>query len=891
MKMGIVAGLAVAAIAGSASAAFVGMNVVESTVTQGANTFSVFRVFAQFNNANDTVLNAYGMIATPAGAFWHNDFLSGGTFSNMAGTWSPTLVPAPNAPLDSWVTIGGNAGDFGNSTSADPSWGSAGWNQPGIPASAGWFNQNPPNLQGRAVAVAGLEGFNTLLAQFVIRNGATPLLWSTVITIGYNQGLGTPVQFGQGSFTLAPDGDGDGFLDYLDNCPLDFNPDQADADSDGVGDACDNCPLIANPPQFDCDGDGVGDACSGGISFAFATPATAPFDATHPASWAVPASPAALAPVRFGFRTDADLAGAGRSFTVAVNGTVLGTVQAGPCVETERELVVDATAFNGARGASSTLVVTLTPTAAVTACAGSVAMTIDYFGSTVGPFERNSSPIAPFNGAAPAQVAFAGVPLAYGPVSLSFETNADLDSSLESFAVQLNGIPVGTLFGGAQCAPAELSLTVSAALFNAARGVANPMVIRLVPSAEVNSCPGSVRIGLRYDSVVTPQTDVDADGVSDACDNCPTVSNPDQADCDGDGIGDACDGPDLNRNGIPDSCESGPLVFRFPLHFDSIQSAIAAAPAGSVVTIAAGTYAERIDFLGKNLVVAGSDDGEPTVLDGSKLGAGSLVRAGPGTGASARLRHLVLRGGFGGIAVPGYPGLFGGAGLAIVDSNLTVEDVTIEGCEADLGGGALLVNSASSLTRLLVSECFATAEGGGVFVLGGAPIFAEAGFALNESAGSGGGAAVHGGSARLQSTLVTGNLAAVGGGIAFSTQQADLPLRLVGTSVTGNAATESIGGLWVRPGFGTALSLAGSTICDNEGGDTNAVGWTDLGGNEVCGCAGDLNLDGAVQAEDLALLLASWGPCPAGCVGDLNGDGQVNGIDMAIVLGGWGACP
>jgi hypothetical protein len=59
-----------------------------------------------------------------------------------------------------------------------------------------------------------------------------------------------------------------------DNCPLDFNPDQADLDGDLVGDACDpdldgdgilnaddNCPWVYNPEPMDFDEDGEGDAC------------------------------------------------------------------------------------------------------------------------------------------------------------------------------------------------------------------------------------------------------------------------------------------------------------------------------------------------------------------------------------------------------------------------------------------------------------------------------------------------------------------------------------------------------------------------------------------------------------------------------------------------------
>jgi hypothetical protein len=38
-----------------------------------------------------------------------------------------------------------------------------------------------------------------------------------------------------------PDGDNDGVADICDNCPDDYNPDQADSDSDGIGDVCDGC--------------------------------------------------------------------------------------------------------------------------------------------------------------------------------------------------------------------------------------------------------------------------------------------------------------------------------------------------------------------------------------------------------------------------------------------------------------------------------------------------------------------------------------------------------------------------------------------------------------------------------------------------------------------------
>ena len=205
MKCAMIAATAGLSISCVSHAAFV--QFVCNATTNG--NLRKIEVFAQFNGATDTVLNAFHFNKTVGGGspvFHHADALTGGVDSTVAGTWNPQFVLAPGA-MDSYVCIGGGEGfASGNSTNADPDFGAAGFNQAQIPFlgapgnttnGPGWFNSNPPNNQGRVNAQGLVK-----LGQFVL--GATDAPVTLFLKVGYSNGqAGAPVEFGNGTFTLG----------------------------------------------------------------------------------------------------------------------------------------------------------------------------------------------------------------------------------------------------------------------------------------------------------------------------------------------------------------------------------------------------------------------------------------------------------------------------------------------------------------------------------------------------------------------------------------------------------------------------------------------------------------------------------------------------------------
>ena len=201
-----------AAVSSVASATFVEYYTVKTSTTNSGVSLDVYVLYARFNGAQDTVLNAFNFNRTDGGAtniFYHKDnaYYNSGVLMKTYGTWNPAQTTLANRGVDSWLTIGSSTGST-NTTNADPSWtGAASWNRPDVlnNANVGWFNSNPPNFQGRVgvgTGAAANPADSVRLGQFVVDAGANAGTWN--LKIGYNNGVtGSPVQFAETSFSFG----------------------------------------------------------------------------------------------------------------------------------------------------------------------------------------------------------------------------------------------------------------------------------------------------------------------------------------------------------------------------------------------------------------------------------------------------------------------------------------------------------------------------------------------------------------------------------------------------------------------------------------------------------------------------------------------------------------
>jgi len=119
-------------------------------------------------------------------------------------------------------------------------------------------------------------------------------------------------------------------------------------------------------------------------------------------------------------------------------------------------------------------------------------------------------------------------------------------------------------------------------------------------------------------------------------------------------------------------------------------------------------------------------------------------------------------------------------------------------------------------------------------------------------------------------------------GILFRSYQSELATVPRGAYILGNGNILYTGGTRVE--VLDTQSLVTTTVVNLAGASFR---WIDLY-TPPSNCPGDINIDGSVDASDIALLLGAWGT--ADQASDIDGDGVVAASDLATLLSAWGPC-
>lgn len=265
-------------------------------------------------------------------------------------------------------------------------------------------------------------------------------------------------------------------------------------------------------------------------------------------------------------------------------------------------------------------------------------------------------------------------------------------------------------------------------------------------------------------------------------------------------------------------------TLRVPTDYPTIQAAIGAAATGDVVLVAPGTYAGRVDFLGKAIrlssvggpaettlehdegpiVVFQSGEGLGSILEGFTIQSpppSGVVLGGSGVGISCDHASPTIRGN----RVTGNYGLGDGGGLSLVESSAWIEE-----------------NEISANTSRCVTQFGLCGAGGGIHVVGGAPTLIANRIVDNWAPALGGGVYVGpGAQVNMIGNRITGNASGIGAGIVVDFQGTlTLDNNLLANNTAGGFTTMAGifdgqgGGLYVSQS--AVVSVESCTIAANN---------------------------------------------------------------------------
>lgn len=195
-------------------------------------------------------------------------------------------------------------------------------------------------------------------------------------------------------------------------------------------------------------------------------------------------------------------------------------------------------------------------------------------------------------------------------------------------------------------------------------------------------------------------------------------------------------------------CSSSSAAIRtVPQEYPTIQQAINVCANGDTVVVDQGTYNERIDFSGKNVVVMSTNPDDPSVVASTTIdagGTGSAVSFQNGETPDAVITGFTITGGYGTNYMQ-EQGLVWGGGIFCAESSPTITKNVIMGNNCPVaedaisyGGGISCLMSDAVITNNIIKD--------------------NTGYA-------GAGLMVYVGNARVTDNMIYGNSAIVGGGV------------------------------------------------------------------------------------------------------------------------------
>jgi predicted outer membrane repeat protein len=297
-----------------------------------------------------------------------------------------------------------------------------------------------------------------------------------------------------------------------------------------------------------------------------------------------------------------------------------------------------------------------------------------------------------------------------------------------------------------------------------------------------------------------------------------------------------------------------------PDNFATIQDALGAAATGDTIIVRAGNYNERIDFLGKAVVVTSEEGAAVTTINGS--GLGSVVTFQSGEGAATVLNGFTLTGG----------SASSGGGVFCKGSSPTITNNVITGNVALLfGAGIYCENASPTISANDISGNSSDDRGGGIACeLASAPLIKGNSFKENSGYYSGGGINCdHGASPVIVSNLFRGNTTYAFGAAILSDESSPV---ILSNRFHGNSARQSGGAVYMHESdsriennilTGNDASLFGGAFVF-DGTSTLLLSNNTIVNNEAAMSGGGMHLWDAAFVTVFNTVLwgnkASWGP-------------------------------